>query len=174
MGKTLVGPQLRQLRRSFSHTQAEMARQLGVSAAYVNLLENNQRSLSVKVLMALTENYGVDWRNLVNDAEMTHLADLRSAVRDPLFGVDRPDLQEMRGAIDHAPKLVALFLQLYQNHGKLRETLRQVSGGSSMADMLAKSPETAIYDFFRDRSNHFEELEIAAMQARSAVGGAAG
>lgn len=171
MRKTLVGPQLRQLRRSFSHTQAEMARQLGVSAAYVNLLENNQRSLSVKVLMALTESYGVDWRNLVNDAEITHLADLRAAVRDPVFAEDRPDLQELRAAIDHAPKLVAQFLDLYRNHGKLRDTMRQVSADGSMVEMVAKSPETAIYDFFRDRSNHFSELEAAAMAARRAVGG---
>lgn len=64
--QTLVGPQLRQLRRSCKHTQAEMARQLGASPAYINLLENNQRSLSVKVLLRLTEAYGVDWRKLVN------------------------------------------------------------------------------------------------------------
>ena len=54
MTKTLVGPQLRHLRRRAGHTQAEMARRLGISPAYVNLLENNQRSLSVPVLLALT------------------------------------------------------------------------------------------------------------------------
>ena len=171
MTKTLVGPQLRQLRRSFKHTQAEMARQLGVSAAYINLLENNQRSLSVKVLMALTDAYGVDWRNLVNDSEITHLADLRAAVRDPIFSSDAPDLQEMRAAIDHAPKLVDLFLQLYQNHGTLRENMRNITAGASAGEAMMKSPETAIYDFFRDHSNHFSSLETAADQARSAVGG---
>ena len=51
MSKTLVGPQLRQLRRAHDHTQAEMARRLGISPAYVNLLESNQRSLSVKLLL---------------------------------------------------------------------------------------------------------------------------
>ena len=171
MKKTLIGPQLRQLRRSFDHTQAEMARRLGVSAAYVNLLENNQRSLSVKVLMELTEAYGVDWRSLVNDSEVTHLADLRSAIRDPIFAGDTPDLQELRAATDHAPKLVELFLQLYQNHGKLRESMRNLTTGGMMTDRLAKSPETAIYDFFRDHSNYFSELEAAADSARSAVAG---
>ena len=38
--KTLVGPRLRQLRRDHGQTQAEMAKALGVSTAYVNLLEN--------------------------------------------------------------------------------------------------------------------------------------
>jgi XRE family transcriptional regulator, fatty acid utilization regulator len=51
--KTFVGPQLRQLRRERRQTQAEMAKVLGVSAGYVNLLENNERSLSLRILMAL-------------------------------------------------------------------------------------------------------------------------
>lgn len=48
MTKTFVGPQLRQLRRERRQTQAEMAKVLGVSAGYVNLLENNERSLSLR------------------------------------------------------------------------------------------------------------------------------
>ena len=171
MEKTLIGPQLRQLRHSFNHTQAEMARQLGVSPAYVNLLENNQRSLSVKVLMALTESYGIDWRSLVKDSEITQLADLRSAVRDPIFSGDVPDLQELRAAADHAPKLVELFLQLYQHHGKLRENMRNITQSGASVDMLAKSPETAIYDYFRNHSNYFDALEQAAEAGRAAVGG---
>jgi transcriptional regulator with XRE-family HTH domain len=54
-----VGPQLRQLRRERHQTQAEMAKVLGISAGYVNLLENNERSLSLRLLMALADNYGV-------------------------------------------------------------------------------------------------------------------
>ncbi|HBT41212.1 MAG TPA: XRE family transcriptional regulator, partial [Rhodospirillaceae bacterium] len=65
MRKTLVGPRLRQLRREHGQTQAEMAAALGVSTAYVNLLENNQRSLSVTMLMSLSDAYGVDWRDLI-------------------------------------------------------------------------------------------------------------
>ena len=45
MQKTFIGSQLRHLRRENGQTQVEMARKLGVSAAYINLLEKNQRSL---------------------------------------------------------------------------------------------------------------------------------
>jgi transcriptional regulator with XRE-family HTH domain len=58
--KVLVGPRLRQLRRDNEQTQIEMAKALGLSPAYVNLLENNQRSLSAHVLMRISEVYGVD------------------------------------------------------------------------------------------------------------------
>ncbi|MFK7868135.1 MAG: short-chain fatty acyl-CoA regulator family protein [Roseobacter sp.] len=171
MAKTLVGPQLRQLRRAHNQTQAEMARALDVSAAYVNLLENNQRSLSVKVLMALTETYGVDWRSLVNDTETSKVADLRAIVKDPIFSCDTPDLQELRAAIDHSPRLVEQFLQLYQHHNTLRENVRHLTPGEGAAGMLSASPETAIYDYFRSHDNHFAVLEEAAEAARDAVGG---
>ncbi|MCE8468179.1 helix-turn-helix domain-containing protein, partial [Rhodovulum sulfidophilum] len=67
MRKALIGSKLRQLRRDHGQTQAEMARQLNISPAYVNLLENNQRSLSVKVLMALAEAYGIEIRELLSE-----------------------------------------------------------------------------------------------------------
>jgi len=48
--------------------QQFQAKMLGVSAGYVNLLENNERSLSLRVLMALADHYGVDWRTVVGVA----------------------------------------------------------------------------------------------------------
>ena len=83
MQKTFVGTQLRQLRREHGQTQVEMARVLGVSAAYINLLEKNQRSLSVAVLMALADHYNVDWRDVVMDKSANLLADLRNSIQDP-------------------------------------------------------------------------------------------
>lgn len=167
MRKTLVGPRLRQLRREHGQTQSEMAAKLNISPAYVNLLENNQRSLSVQVLMALTEAYGVDWRDLINDNDVTRLADLRAAVRDPMFPEDRPDLQELRSAIDHAPKLVDRFLQLYQSHRATVDRFMALTAQDSDSTLLAVSPETAIHDFFRSNSNHFDALERAADDMRA-------
>ena len=110
MAKAFIGPQLRQLRRERGQTQAEMAHTLGVSAAYINMLENNQRSLSVQMLMAVSESYQVDWRNLVKDPPRNLLVDLRNILQDPAFGPEVPDLQELRSAIDHAPRLVDAFV----------------------------------------------------------------
>ncbi|MEM9138693.1 MAG: helix-turn-helix domain-containing protein, partial [Pseudomonadota bacterium] len=164
--KTFVGPQLRQLRRQRRQTQAEMARNLGVSASYVNLLENNQRSLSVQVLMAISDAYQVDWRDLINDESSNLLTDLRNAVQDPTFGEEKPDLQELRAAIDHAPQLVEMFLKLHRNHrATLQRFMRQGSGRVS-EDMLASSPEAVIHDFFRKNGNYFDPLERAAENLR--------
>jgi predicted transcriptional regulator/DNA-binding XRE family transcriptional regulator len=168
MRKTLIGPRLRQLRREHKQTQAEMARALGVSAAYVNLLENNQRSLSVQMLMAVSDAYGVDWRDLIKDESAMLLADLRSAVQDPVFGVAPPDLQELRAAIDHAPRLVGHFLQLYRSHRTALERMMRLGSERMPDDLLASAPETIIHDFFRDHANYFAELEELAEKLRAA------
>ena len=162
MAKTLVGPRLRQLRRDRKQTQAEMAKLLGVSASYVNLLENNQRSLSVQMLMAIADAYSVDWRELTKDDSTHRIADLRHALRDPVFTGEKPDLQELRGAVDHAPRLVDKFLQLHDAHRSALEKIMKLGGEETAADLMESSAESMIHDFFRDHRNHFPVLESAA------------
>lgn len=171
MVKTLIGPQIRHIRKANAETQAQMARKLGVSAAYVNLLENNQRSVSVNVLMGLSEAYGIDARQLVQDSSTTQLADLRACLRDPIFSDQTPDLSEMRAALDHAPTLVKLFLQLHENHEALQHSLRALARNDTTGSVQAVRAEAAIYTFFRSHENHFPPLETAAEAARHAVGG---
>lgn len=162
MSKTLIGPRLRQLRRERKQTQAQMAKTLGISASYVNLLENNQRSLSVQLLMSIADNYDIDLRELTQDDSSRRVAALRNVAQDPIFTGDKPDLQEIRGAIDHAPRLVEQFLQLYKAHRSALEKVMQLGGSETAGELLRTSPETLIHDFFRDHQNYFPELEAAA------------
>ncbi|MBM7067413.1 short-chain fatty acyl-CoA regulator family protein [Actibacterium sp. 188UL27-1] len=161
MGKTLIGPRLRQLRRDRRQTQLEMAQALGVSASYVNLLENNQRSLSVQMLMALSDAYDVDWRDLTQDDTASQIADLRAALSDPIFA-GRPDIAELRGAVEHAPGLVGSFLHLYRGHRAALDKMMRLDGTGKATDIMRTSPETLIHDYFRDHSNYFPQLEDAA------------
>ncbi len=162
--KTFIGPRLRQLRRDRKQTQAAMAQALGISPAYVNLLENNQRSLSVQMLLRISDVYRVDWRDLLEDDAQAALADLRAALQDPVFGPDRPDLQEMRGALDHSPRLVRALLTLHQRYQTLSE---RVLGGERAGAELPVSAESVVHDLFRRRRNHFDPLERAAEAVRA-------
>jgi predicted transcriptional regulator/transcriptional regulator with XRE-family HTH domain len=166
MAKTFIGPQLRQLRRERKQTQAEMAKVLGISPGYVNLLENNQRSLSVRLLMALSDAYQVDWHDIVYDETSNLLAELRNVIRDPMFSSDVPDLQELRAAIDHAPRLVEHFLSLYGIHRTTLERIMRQGEAGAPEGLLASSAEAVIHDFFRNHSNYFHRLEVEAEQLR--------
>ncbi|MEM7428719.1 MAG: short-chain fatty acyl-CoA regulator family protein [Pseudomonadota bacterium] len=162
--KTYLGPKLRQLRKDAGQTQMEMAQALGLSTSYVNLLENNQRSLSVQVLMRVSEVYGVEWRDLVQDDTPNKLADLRNVLQDPVFEGSRPDLQELRASLDHCPQLAESVLGLHKAYRALMEralTARTVDGAGPR-QVFTASPEAAVHDLFRRNRNHFPALESAA------------
>ncbi len=161
MQKTFIGPHLRRLRLERKQTQGEMARTLGMSTAYVNLLENNQRSVSVAVLLRLFEAYGVDWRDIAQNDGAARLADLRAAIQDPIFEGARPDIQQLRAALTHAPGLAQSFLALHRAYQSATDQL--LSLGNQGADTgVAATPEAAVHNFFRRNRNHFRELEEAA------------
>lgn len=163
--KVFVGPRLRRLRKEIKQTQAQMARNLGISTSYVNLLEKNERSISVPVLLKLLEIYGVDWRDLAEDEDTALLADLRAALQDPLFETGRPDLTQLRAALAHSPDLAASFLRLHRGYQAATDQLMSLT--ETRVDETARpgvSPEAAVHLFFRKRKNHFPELEAQALQ----------
>ena len=160
--KTFVGPRLRRLRKERDQTQAQMAAALGISATYVNLLENNQRSLSLQVLMRFSDVYGVDWRELIEDDGPNLLADLRNVIQDPIFGQDKPDLHELRAALDHSPKLARSLLNLHKSYRALSERMLTLTAGDeSRSDLFGMTPEAIVHDLFRKNRNHFPSIEAA-------------
>lgn len=163
MRKTFIGPHLRRLRNDASETQVQMARRLGISAAYVNLLENNQRSVSVALLLRLFEHYKVDWHDIAEEGTSGQLADLRGALQDPLFDEIRPDLLQLRAAQTHAPGLIQAFLRLHSAYLSATDQLLALAARpDEMGPVFAASPESAVHQFFRRHRNHFPDLERAA------------
>ena len=160
MQKTFIGPHLRRLRLERAETQGAMARALGISAPYVNLLENNERSVSVTVLLRLFEAYGVDWRDIAEDDGAAKLSDLRAAMQDPIFAASRPDLTQLRAAQVHSPDVVAALLTLHRAYQATTDQLLSLAEGE--VPQLAASPESAVHTVFRRNRNHFRELEDAA------------
>jgi predicted transcriptional regulator len=69
--------------------------------------------------------------------------------------------------VDHAPRFVDHFLQLYNSHRTALERIMR-QGELAPQALLASSLEAIIHDFFRDHSNYFSELETAAEGLRAA------
>jgi len=160
MQKTFIGPQLRRLRQERGETQAQMAKALGISASYVNLLENNERSVSVAILFRLMDTYGVDWRDIAEDDNANLLPELRGAVQDPLFAQLRPDLPQLRAALIHSPDLAAAFLRLHRAYHAISDQLLSMTELAGQTPL--SSPEAAVHDIFRKNRNNFRDLEEAA------------
>lgn len=165
--KLFIGPKLRKLRQNRKLTQAELATAIGVSASYVNLIERNQRSASLNFLIALSDKFGVNWRELANTDSSLMLSDLRQVTNDPAFGEAHPDIEELRSAIEGAPNLVAGILNLYDSYRTYGERLAELNENFSSARNSKLSIEQSVHDFFRNNNNYFAELEAAAEECHA-------
>lgn len=160
--KIFIGPKLREMRQSRKLTQAEFAGELGVSASYVNLIERNQRPASLKFLITLSDSFGLNWRDLVNDDSGLVLSDLRQVTKDAAFGEKLPDIEELRAAIEYSPNLMRGIMNIYNAYRTYGERLAEQSEFLSGDGDDALSVEHSAHDFFRANNNYFGELEDAA------------
>ncbi len=162
--KIFIGPKLRELRQSRDLTQAELARELGVSASYVNLIERNQRNASLKFLIALSDSFGLNWRELTNSDTGQLIAELRQISKDPAFGEIEPDVEELRSAVDGSPNLIRGFFNIYNAYRTYGERLAEQNETIAATDGSTMSVEQNVHDLFRNNNNHFPELERCAEQ----------
>ena len=162
--KIFIGPKLRELRQQRALTQAQLAKELQVSASYVNLVEHNQRSASLKFLLSLSDKFGLDWREIANMDNANLLADLRRMASDPAFGEQKPDIEELRAALNNSPNLVSGILNIFETYKTFGERLAEFSEAEAGRDSTL-SIEQGVHDFFRNNNNYFPALEEQAEQS---------
>lgn len=75
----LTGTRVRERRLALGLRQAEIARVVGISASYLNLIEHNRRRVGADVLAALAHALGVPVAQLAEGAEGGLVDDLRAA-----------------------------------------------------------------------------------------------
>ncbi len=165
-----LGGKLRRLRHERKLTQAQMAQQLEISASYLNLLEHNQRPITVPVLLKLVQRFSIDIDLFNADDEPQLLSDLMEAFSDPLFdvhGIKSADLKEL---VNVSPVLGRALLTLYQASRGARTPSRAPdsepygddNAGGEIIAMPAGMPSEEVSDFIHQHGNYFHNLELAA------------
>ncbi|MCA1953277.1 MAG: short-chain fatty acyl-CoA regulator family protein [Hyphomicrobiales bacterium] len=157
-----IGGKLRRLRQERRLSQAQMAGEIGISPSYLNLIESNQRPVTVTVLLKLAEKFQLDLASLGGESDERLQTDLMEALSDPLFESADVKTSDVRELVAQLPALGRAFVALYQAYRR---------GGAGDAG-LAADPEAApsalpseeVTDFLQHRRNHFPELEEAAEQ----------
>jgi predicted transcriptional regulator/transcriptional regulator with XRE-family HTH domain len=171
--KAMLGHKVRRLRRELKLTQAQMAEQMGVSPSYLNLVENNQRPVTVQFLLKLGTAFDVDLAAFAEDDEGRLVAGLREVLADPLFEGADVKGQDLKDVAAAAPALGQAFLQLYRAYREAREDLeglaeRMARGGDDDGDGPAPLPRPGVFPaeeveaFIQAEANHFPEIEAAA------------
>ena len=164
--KIFAGPRLKRLRRERRLTQARMADELDVSPSYLNLMESNQRPITVQVLIRLADVYGIDPRDFMEIEGEQSVGDMEQILADPLFRDAAVPRAEVRDAAEHSPALLAAMLRLYRAYSTAREASEAgvVSGGDRdrAEPLLGESPIEKVRGILQEARNHFADLDEAA------------
>ncbi|MEM0953422.1 MAG: short-chain fatty acyl-CoA regulator family protein [Pseudomonadota bacterium] len=161
MRKLFMGARLRTLREQRQLTQAALAEQLGISASYLNQIENNERPLSSQVVWRMQSRLGIDPEFFSGEEEARLLAQLRDVTTD--LAVDVPKA-EVQAFVQQMPNLAELVTRL---HGRYRSTEEQNMNLLSRNEnrdygVGFAQPHEEVRDFFYARHNYVEELDLHA------------
>ncbi|MBL9039484.1 MAG: DUF2083 domain-containing protein [Archangium sp.] len=171
-----VGYRLRTLRLSKNVKQADAARELGVSPAYLNLIEKGKRVTPFPLLWKALRFFQVDPETFMAQLGEGRVDEaLAKLLDEPLLKTLQLD-QESLQSLSAEPKLagtVAALFNLYKNtRTQLENVMAQLStkerAGEAMPDgRLDYSPFDEVTDFLQAHHNYFPELEEEAEALRA-------
>jgi hypothetical protein len=160
-----MGVRLRRLREERRLSQTAAARLLGLSASYYNQLENDERPLTVPVLVKISAAFGVDVQIFSEEEEARLIADIREALSatSPQESIAVGELREL------ATTMPAVGRALVTMHRRLRDAVERadaladrLGGGRAATSLLPLMPFEEVRDFFYARHNYFDALDRAA------------
>jgi XRE family transcriptional regulator, fatty acid utilization regulator len=164
--KIFAGPRIRRLRMERTLTQTAMAEGLGISPSYLNLIERNQRPITVQLILKLASVYQIDPHELQGETRGS-VAALKEVFSDPLLSGELPGDQELIDFAETAPNASAAMLKLFRAYreqaGRLSD-LSAVLAGEGRATTLsaARLPVDEVSEVFEHRPAHFAGIEEAS------------
>ncbi len=164
--KIFAGPRIRRLRMERSLTQTAMAEGLGISPSYLNLIERNQRPITVQLILKLASVYRIDPHELQAETRGS-VAALKEVFSDPLLSGELPGDQELIDLAETAPNAAAAMQKLFRAYREQAERLTDLNAllaGEGRATMLsaARLPVDEVREVFEHRPAHFPALEGTA------------
>ncbi|MFI9636907.1 short-chain fatty acyl-CoA regulator family protein [Nocardia sp. NPDC051929] len=163
MQKMYAGGRLRALREQRGLSQSGLAKALALSVSYVNQLENDQRPLTVPVLLRLNSTFDLDMGFFAADTDARLLADLHDVFAEDPDGTT-VSTAELDDLVSRVPAAARVLVSLHRRLRGATEQLERFSAGieSPTADPGRAMPYEDVRDFFYDHRNHIPELDQAA------------
>jgi XRE family transcriptional regulator, fatty acid utilization regulator len=164
--KIFAGPRVRRIRNAMGLTQTAMAEGLGISPSYLNLIERNQRPITVQLILKLASVYKIEPKELEAETGVSVTA-LKEVFSDPLLAGELPGDQELIEVVEAAPNAAAALVKLYRGYREQAQRLTDLSfllaqEGRGTVLAGARLPVDEVREVLERRPNHFPALEDAA------------
>jgi XRE family transcriptional regulator, fatty acid utilization regulator len=164
--KVFAGGRVRRVRQGLGLTQTALAADLGISPSYLNLIERNQRPLTVQLLLKLASVHKVDLEALQGEGGGLD-TQLREVFADPLLVGEIPGDQEIIEVAEAAPNAALATVKLYRAYKEQAERLSDLATvlareGHELSVTESRMPIDEVRQAFERRPNFFARIEDAA------------
>ncbi|WP_323010249.1 helix-turn-helix domain-containing protein [Paracoccus sp. (in: a-proteobacteria)] len=162
-----IGIHIRRKRLELGLSQVSVARHVGISASYLNLIESNKRDVGGTLLLRIAEHLGLDIHKLTGERELKSLQMIDEMLRDPLLqGLDFRQT-DTRDLVARFPEVAQAMVRIYRAHSAsgaeievyanrfnqdpvlaqmLHEVLNRIAGMRSGAEIISDVKDLAEAD----------------------------
>jgi len=109
-----IGLRISSRRRALGISQAALARQAGISASYLNLIERNRRQVGGALLLRLAHELKVDIGELSGEAEHRLIAEVEEALADPVLQSPEFGAPSARDLVAQQPAAALAIARLHR------------------------------------------------------------
>jgi len=167
--KAMLGHKVRRLRQEMGLSQTDMAETLEISPSYLNLIEHNQRPVTVPLLFRLGQAFEIDLKDFAEDEGARLAAGLKEVFSDPVFEGQTVRESEIREFAEISPTAAQAVMNLYQAYSDMRADAQALAQRLTDPDKIQPFdnqafPVDEVRDFYETQANHFPDLEAAADQ----------
>ncbi|MDP5349041.1 MAG: short-chain fatty acyl-CoA regulator family protein [Paracoccaceae bacterium] len=135
--RQLTGGRIRERRIALGLRQADLARDVGISASYLNLIEHSRRRIGGKLLLDLSAALGVEPSALTEGAEVALIATLRDAAT--AAPTVRPEIDGIEDLAARFPGWAEVLAERHRRVLSLERTVEQLSDRLTHDPYLAAS-----------------------------------
>ncbi|WP_302052348.1 short-chain fatty acyl-CoA regulator family protein [Devosia sp. WQ 349K1] len=129
-----IGFRVSNARKSLKISQADLARKIGISPSYLNLIENNKRDVAGALLQRIAHELNINIDDLTGEAESKLLSDLEEIYADPLLDSLPFQPDEQRNLVAQYPASAMALARVHRAYAQALEH------ADSYADRLRSDP----------------------------------
>ena len=148
-------------------SQIDMAREINISPSYLNLLENNQRPITVNLLFKLGQVYNIDFKEFSDDETGKLSAQLNEVFLDPVLKSSDITKRDIKNFVNSSPSIATAILTLFDSYIKIKEDVKGSNNGQALN--LRPTPFESVREFLGKSKNYFPTLEKASLLVRTAA-----
>lgn len=156
MPASIIGPRIREARRAKGLTQVDLARRVGISASYLNLIERNRRGIAGKRLSDIAEALELGLSDLDGKAERRLSRELEGVAADPRLSALAADGESAADLIGRFPGWARILAAIARSEREQTALVR------ALTDRLTHDP-------FLGESVHRMLTRIAAVRSTAEI-----